>query len=112
MDLDVDYSSTVSVVGNAFDYDGGPLAYSLSGTYDSSSQDLNGQIIWTFENNPARRRDVFAANIASGDSGDVNMDQVEVTGCNALIRFVKSDAIPKKVSKPEITNPDSLILEL
>ena len=101
MDLDTDYSATVSVVGEGQDYDGENLAYALSGVYEAASGSLDGQIIWTFEESPDRRRDLFEVDLTDGDTGDVNMDQVEVTGCDALIRFVRDDAQPAGVVRPE-----------
>lgn len=92
MDLDIAFTSSVSVLGEGIDYDGTPLAYTLSGVYAADSGDLDGEIIWSFEGSSLRRRDLFAVNLAAGDSGDVNMDQVEITGCDALIRFVSSSS--------------------
>ena len=97
MDLDINYSATVSVVGEGQDYDGDNLAYALSGAYDSASGLLDGQIIWIFEDNPRRRLDTFEVDLTDGDTGDVDMTQVERTGCEALIRFVRDDAQPTAV---------------
>lgn len=90
IDLDEDIVSSVSVTGKGIDYTGIGLAYALSGFYNDDSATLKAEIIWTSEQGGARRRDVFTANLSKDDSGDIDMNQVEVRGCPAKIRFIKN----------------------
>ncbi len=89
VDLDVANDSSVSVVGNAIDYGGTPMAYQLFGTYSTSAATLSGRINWTFAGSSSVRLDEFDVRFASADTGDVTMRQVQVTGCTADIRFIR-----------------------
>lgn len=87
LDLDIQSTTQLSVAGTGFDYGGGALAYMLTGTFDPTSQQLNGKINWGFEQSSEVREDVFLVNLAGADTGDVLMTQTQVTGCTAQIRF-------------------------
>lgn len=89
IDLNLDDRGQVDVTDSAIDYNGTPLAYHLTGTYDAASTSLSAQINWTFTGSTSVRRDTFTANLASGDTGDVAMTQVLRTGCEAQIRLVR-----------------------
>lgn len=90
LDLDEDVLSSVSVTGEGQDYDGSNLAYALSGAYNAETTTLEAEIIWAFEGRSERRRDVFTADLSQDDTGNITMNQVEVTGCAAMIRFIKN----------------------
>jgi len=92
LDFNESVSSSISVVGSATDYDGSPMTYVLSGTYESSEQSIDAQIDWAFENSDCARTDVFTADLSSGDTGDVTMTQTSYCGCTAMIRFTKEDS--------------------
>jgi hypothetical protein len=90
VDLNVDDMSNVDVADTANDYDGSALAYHLYGTYSPVAKSISAKISWTFANSSSTRLDGFTANLSSNDSGDVPMTQVQVTGCDATIRFTKN----------------------
>tara|TARA_B100000678_G_scaffold10694_2_gene8726 strand:- start:12559 stop:15315 length:2757 start_codon:yes stop_codon:yes gene_type:complete len=103
LDLDLELTSTVEVAGEGFDYPGTPLTYVLTGLYSPQSSVLDAEIFWTFENDSRNRLDRFSADLSTGDSGNVVMNQVMVTGCTAQIRFVRNEP---EVSKPSFkANP-------
>lgn len=87
LDLDLQSTSQVSVAGDGTDYNGGALAYILTGTYDPAKQTLDGKINWGFAQSADVREDVFLVNVAGKDTGDVTMTQTRVTGCTTQIRF-------------------------
>ncbi|WP_194755258.1 immunoglobulin-like domain-containing protein [Aliidiomarina indica] len=91
IDLDVDYSTSVSVSGTGRDYPGTELAYTLFGTYNADNQVLSADITWVFEGSSTQRRDRFSADLSTGDTGNIVADQIEQTGCDLWIRFVRSD---------------------
>jgi len=93
MDLDETVNSNVSVIGNAFDYSGTPMTYVLTGNYSSTSHTLDGRIDWSFEGSDCVRADTFVANIESDDTNDVTMNQVNVCGCTAQIRFIRGSEV-------------------
>ena len=107
MDLDIQFTDAVSIVGEGNDYDGTLLAYALTGVYRADTQLLSGDIIWTFEGSTQRRRDLFEASLEGGDSGDVYMEQVEVTGCDAMIRFLEGtpESAALKLDHAELHSP-------
>jgi hypothetical protein len=98
MDLNEEVSGSISVVGQATDYDGTPMTYVLTGSYDSSDMSMDARIDWSFEGNDCARVDTFSTSLANDDTGDITMNQTSVCGCTAQIRFTKSDA---KVSEPK-----------
>lgn len=90
IDLNVDDMSNVDIADTATDYGGKALAYHLYGTYSPAAKSISAKISWTFAGSSKARLDEFTANLISNDSGDVPMTQVQVTGCDALIRFTKN----------------------
>lgn len=93
LDLNEAVSSTIQVTGTGYDYDQiTALAYVINGGYDSTSKQLDGNITFSFQNSSCIRVDEFAVNLATGDSGDTVMNQVQACGCTAVIRFVKTVA--------------------
>ena len=100
IDLDVDYSSSVSVSGSGNDYTGRELAYTLFGEYNSDTQTLSADIAWVFEGTDEQRLDRFEADLSSGDTGNIEAEQVEETGCDLWIRFVRTD-MPQPVMDGE-----------
>ncbi|MGM9319393.1 fibronectin type III domain-containing protein [Deinococcus aquaticus] len=92
IDLDLDRQSNVNVLGNGNDYDGTALAYHLHGFFSPTNRTLSATIDWTFAGSSSVRQDVFVANLATGDSGDVAMAQTKMTGCDAIIRFSQGQA--------------------
>ena len=91
MDLDENVTNSVSVVGNANDYGGTPMAYVLSGIYVTDTGQLNGRIDWSFEGNDCSRADTFSVDLTGNDTGDVTMNQVTYCGCTAQIRITKEE---------------------
>ena len=91
LDLDQNVTSSVTVVGSGQDYDGTNLTYALQGTYLDTTQELSASITWTFEGLTQQRVDEFVAELSTGDSGVVFMNQVQVTGCDAQIQIIDSD---------------------
>lgn len=89
-DLDQNLTSEVFVFGEAQDYGGAQMNYSLFGVYTDTSGNLNGEINWSFDNTNSLRKDEFIVDLSTGDTGDVAMNQTLVTGCDAVIRFVSS----------------------
>ena len=89
-DLDQNLTSEVFVFGEAQDYSGAHMNYSLFGVYTDTSGNLNGEINWSFDNTNNLRKDEFIVDLSTGDTGDVAMNQTLVTGCDAVIRFVSS----------------------
>jgi chitodextrinase len=101
VDLDVNTDQSVNVVGSGTDYNGGGLAYQLFGTYAAAQTSVTGSIRWTFANSSNVRVDEFNVNVASGDTGDVTMNQVQVTGCTAQIRFVRKSSTTGALAMPK-----------
>lgn len=101
LDLDENKSSSVSVTSEGKDYNGTRLVYSLTGIYDSNTSQLDADIFWTFENSDMQRRDVFVADLSVEDTGDINMNQVEKTGCDAMIRLIKNSSSKKLHQNPK-----------
>lgn len=89
LDLDTQSREAVNVFGNALDYSGVQMAYHVSGQYDTPSGRLEGRILWSFEGSSNIREDVFALTLSRNDTGNVEMRQVQVTGCQASVRFVR-----------------------
>lgn len=92
LDLDETINSFVEVSGSGFDYPGTPLTYSLRGIYEATTTSLSADIFWTFANNSAIRQDRFTANLATGNSGIVAMQQIQVTGCDAQVQIVRAES--------------------
>ena len=89
LEIEEDRNSRVEFAGQGNDYNGTALSYIFTGIYDQSSSILSADINWSFEGNSETRLDRFAANLSTGDSGIVLMDQVRRTGCDAQIQFVR-----------------------
>ncbi len=90
VDLDIGADQTLSVVGKATDYNGGPLGYQLVGDYGAAQSTLAASINWTSANSNFVRADEFTVRLDVPDTGDVTMNQVKKGGCNAQIRFVRN----------------------
>ena len=90
LDFDETINEFVEVSGEGNDYDGDPLTYSLRGQYTAGNGDLAADIFWLFPGTASVRQDRFQLNLASGDSGIVFMEQVQVTGCDAQVQITKS----------------------
>lgn len=90
IDLDEASTQNISVMGSATDYSGTGMAYYISGAYDNAQKILSGNITWTFSNSSNVRLDQFSGTLSTNDTGDINMTQVKVTGCNAQIRFIRN----------------------
>lgn len=88
-DLDEEFTSDVFVFGEATDYNGSQMYYSLFGGYDPETSQFDGEINWSFEVSQDIRKDTFSADLNTSDTGDINMLQVQRTGCDAAIRFVR-----------------------
>jgi chitodextrinase len=89
LELDEEVSNSVSVVGTFTDYNGKAGIYVLTGNYDSATRIMDSRIDWDFERSSCHRADVFQVNLATVDTGDVYMDQVQRCGCTAQIRFTR-----------------------
>lgn len=89
VDLDVNSNQSLSVVGNATDYNGGAMAYQLLGVYVPAQSTLSGRINWTFASSSNVRADEFSVGLNTNDTGNSTMRQVQVTGCTTQIRFVR-----------------------
>lgn len=87
VDLQSTQQGVVNFAGEGLDYPGTPIAYIVSGVYSGDSGVLDGRITYTFANDDNVRIDLFSADLSTGDSGDVAMDQIQVTGCNTIVRF-------------------------
>ena len=103
LDLNEVISSNIQATGTAYDYDGSPMAYALSGLYNTTSKVMDGNILFSFLYSSCVREDQFSADLSTGDSGDTVMNQVQVCGCTASIRFAKAD-IPLKPNKNSTLN--------
>ncbi len=100
-DLPLAGISPVEIAGAGTDYDGTPLSYVFQGVFDANSSDLQSDIIWAFEGQAQQRIDRFNANLATGDSGVVTMNQIQVTGCTAQIQIIANEgAAPVSVGRP------------
>lgn len=97
VDLNLDNNFDLVVTDSAHDYSGTALVYHLYGSYIVSDMALNASIRWTFENSSNVRMDEFQAVFSSDDTGDINMNQTQKTGCDAKVRFIKN-VIPAKSS--------------
>ena len=86
VDLDENFVSVVSVVGEGSDYDGDRLTYALTGPYDSTTRVFDGKIVWTFEGSTNTRTDTFKADLSLNDTGDIAMSR-SGGSCDAVIRF-------------------------
>jgi len=95
-DLDEGLTEDIFVFGEANDYDGTPMYYNLFGTYNNVTKNFNGEINWSFEGSTQLRKDVFTADLSLSDTGDISMNQVQVTGCDADIRFVNQSVPAEK----------------
>lgn len=105
VDLDENVSSRVDVAGVGTDYNGTGLSYILNGDYTPNNGNITARITWRFENTSRRRVDEFTANLSSGNTGRVVMDQIEVTGCTADIQFIREDQSGKVRSiEPHVNN--------
>ena len=87
IDLQATSDGVVNFAGSGNDYDGTELAYIVSGIFDPQSLSLDGRITYTFADIPGVRIDEFIVDLSNGDSGDVLMNQVQVTGCESVVRF-------------------------
>ena len=83
-------TSVISVTGAGNDYNGTPLTYAITGTYNSQEMMLDGKIDWSFQEG-GRRVDSFVADLSTDDTGAIPMNLVfhSRSGCNAVIRFVR-----------------------
>ncbi|WP_394143789.1 immunoglobulin-like domain-containing protein [Vibrio atypicus] len=107
VDINSNSSGVVTISGRGQDYNGDKLSYTVSAITNSDASSISGYIYWTFDNNSNIRKDRFSNVILSGgDSGRVTMEQVQVTGCDADIRFVKTN---NKPPLQDIAKPSSLI---
>jgi chitodextrinase len=93
LDLNERVANMIQVSDTGTDYDGTPLAYVITGTYDDVSTELDAQITFTFEGSPCVRVDEFSAFLSGGDTGDIEMNQIQQCGCTAAIRFVRSGSV-------------------
>ena len=93
VDLDEDFVSVVSFLGEGRDYDGDKLSYALTGPYDSTTRVFDGTIDWTFEGSTGGRRDRFKADLSSNDTGNIPTSKSgSAAGCDAVIRFDRRGA--------------------
>lgn len=90
IDIDIQDNQNISLVGQATDYTGGAMAYQLFGGYQAAGALFTGRINWTFANSTNVRADEFSASLNTLDTGDIAMNQVQRTGCDAQIRFSKN----------------------
>lgn len=102
VDIDIGNNQTISLVGQATDYDGGGMAYQVSGNYTRTNGQLDGRIRWTFDRSSNVRVDEFRIGLNTTDTGDVAMNQVQVTGCTSQIRFQRKGS--PAASAPEPTS--------
>lgn len=92
VDLDEDFVTDVSILGEAEDYDGGKLTYALTGPYDSATQILDGRIDWNVDGSAAIRTDRFQADLSLDDTGDIPTSKSGSRAeCDAVIRFDRRD---------------------
>jgi chitodextrinase len=103
VDLDINSNQSLSVVGNATDYNGGAMAYQLLGVYVPTQGTLSGRINWTFASSSNVRTDEFSVGLSTNDTGNSAMRQVQVTGCTTQIRFVRKPAAA--VVAPAVARP-------
>lgn len=94
-DLDEEYTSSVFVFGTSQDYGGTDMYYNLFGIYDDTTSIFSGEISWTFAGSSNLRKDAFSADLSLNDTGDIEMDQLKVTGCDASIKFVNLETAPE-----------------
>jgi hypothetical protein len=66
------------------------MSYHLFGGYDSGTGQFAGRIDWTFADSAQVREDDFTLRLNLADTGDVPMNQIKVTGCDAAIRLVRN----------------------
>ncbi len=104
LDLNEEITNNIQATGTAYDYNGTGMAYVVSGLYDSPSKVLDGNILFSFLNSSCVREDLFTADLSTGDSGDTVMNQVQVCGCTATIRFKKADITMLTHSSPKSNN--------
>lgn len=83
------------------------MAYVVTGTYDNTSKILDGRMTMTFEGSSFVRVDTFTADLSTGDTGDITMNQIEQVGCTAQIRFVEAGSGP--LMSPSASKPMSNI---
>ncbi|WP_084420663.1 immunoglobulin-like domain-containing protein [Henriciella litoralis] len=81
----------VGFAGTGADYDGTALSYVFQGQYNADSGAFASDIVWSFEGQSSQRIDRFTADLSTGDSGVVAMEQIQVTGCDAQIQIVSND---------------------
>lgn len=103
VDLDEDFVTVVSVVGEGEDYDGTKLSYAITGPYDSGTRIFDATMDWTFEGSANTRQDKFKADLSSDDTGDIRMEQVVGSGCDGVIRFDRLDAAASAGAWPRST---------
>jgi hypothetical protein len=98
LDFDEEIIARVEVTSAGFDYDGTPLTYNLIGQFDPVSKVLFADIFWTFANSSQVRQDRFTANLSTGNSGIVAMQQIQFTGCNAQVQIIRATTGPASAS--------------
>ena len=104
LEIDTSGETRVDFAAAGNDYDGTPLSYIMTGVVDPETVLFDAEINWAFANTSRQRQDVFSANLSSGDSGLVQMDQTKVTGCEADIQFVNTTA-SEEASKVSLAAP-------
>jgi hypothetical protein len=113
-DLDEEYTSDIFVFGSATDYGGGEMYYNLFGDYDDETNQFSGEINWSFEQSSNLRKDAFTADLSLNDTGDIEMTQLKVTGCDASVKFVNQEApesAAKKSSKATVDKSSKSSIE-
>lgn len=76
--------------GSGTDYNGTPIQLNISGTYNSSTNFMSGEVTTTFTGDPCVRHDTFQVTLTSNDTGYIPMTQtVSCGGCNTEGRLVK-----------------------
>lgn len=90
IDIDLQSPNNVSAAGDATDYDGDKLSYHLFGGYDDTTSTLSGRINWTSVGSSTVREDEFSVRLNTADTGDVAINRIKGTGCNATIRLLRN----------------------
>ena len=100
LEIEASDNAAVELAASGNDYNGTALSYILAGVYQQETGLLDAEINWSFEGQSQVRQDQFEADLSTGDSGIVLMNQTRVTGCDAQIQFVQNPDEVTDAMKP------------
>lgn len=98
--LTADEQQNVTASGTGTDYDGSPLAVTMNGTYDQTTNTLTAKLNMTFPQKGGSRRDSFTHQLNEDDTGyfPATMEYNSAQGCQSEIRLINQTTAPLPTS--------------